>query len=57
LVSLRLVAVFVVLVAANRSCKGQQQMISKVLCILRRMYSLLTPALSPSGSFCAPIPV
>jgi hypothetical protein len=54
------VAGFVVMVAANaidQSCKEQQQMINQVLCILRRMSSLLTPVLSPTGSFCAVIPI
>jgi hypothetical protein len=50
-------AVFVVLVAAYRSNGEQQQMINRVLCISRRIFSLLTPILLPAGPFCTVIPV
>jgi hypothetical protein len=57
---LKTVAVFVVMVAvdaADRSCEEQRRMIDQVLGISRRTSSLLTPVLSPAGSFCAVIPV
>jgi hypothetical protein len=53
---LKTVSVFVVIVAADaadRSRKEQRRMIDQALCISRRTSSLLTPVLSPSGSFCA----
>jgi hypothetical protein len=43
--------------AGDWSCREQQQMISQVLYISRRMFSLLTLVLSPTGSFCTVIPV
>jgi hypothetical protein len=43
--------------AADRSCEEQRRMIDHVLCISRRMSSLLSPVLSPAGSFCVVIPV
>jgi hypothetical protein len=42
----------VVVVAAGWSCREQKQMINQVLCISRRMFSLLTLILSLVGPFC-----
>jgi hypothetical protein len=56
----RTVAIFVLMVAADtadRSCEVQQRMIDQVLCISRRMLSLLISLMSPAGSFCPVIPV
>jgi hypothetical protein len=47
---LKTVAVFVVVVAtdaADPSCEEKQRMIDRVLCVSRRIFSLITPVLSP----------
>jgi hypothetical protein len=57
---LKTVAVLVVMVAsdvAGRSCEEQQEFIDLVLCVLRRMFSLLTLVLWSAGSVYAVISV
>jgi hypothetical protein len=41
----------------DRRCEGKQRMVDQVLCISRRTSSLLTPVLSPVGSFCTVISI
>jgi hypothetical protein len=43
--------VMVVANAADRYCEEQGQMIDRALCISRRIFSLLTPVLSPVDFF------
>jgi hypothetical protein len=52
------VAIFVMTVAVNAADqRGEEQLrvIDQILCISRRMFSLLTPVLLPAGSFCTVI--